>query len=434
MAGCGTGNRPSAEHEHEHGTEAHEHEHDGHEHGHDHACEHDHETHEEHVHADHDHHAEEPVAHRHSHEEEEHKHASEATGHEEHEGHDHEAQAGEIVFTKAQASRTDFALYEVVPVTFNEIIATGGRIMPAQGDEASVVAPVSGIVAFSGKKLADGTPVKKGEGLFSISSKEIAEGDYTARTEAAYRQAEAAYKRAEALVADKIVSQAEYEQKRLDYENARTAYEALASKSSARGTGVSAPIGGFVKNIAVSEGQFVEVGQTLATVSQNRRLVLRAEVSQRYLADLRNVSSANFRTPYDGKLHTLAAMNGRLLSVGKNSDGNSVFVPVTFEFDNTGDIVPGSFVEIYLISSPVADALTVPLSAVTEEQGVHYVFVRLDEEGYLKREVKLGADDGEYIRVLSGLSAGETVVSRGVAQVKAASFSGAIPHGHSHSH
>mgnify|MGYP003054092857 CR=1 FL=1 len=432
MAGCGTGNRPSAEHEH--GTEAHEHEHDGHEHGHDHACEHDHEIHEEHVHADHDHHAEEPDAHRHSHEAEGHDHASEAAGHEEHEGHDHEAHAGEIVFTKAQASRTDFALYEVVPVTFNEIIATGGRIMPAQGDEASVVAPVSGIVAFSGKKLADGTPVKKGEGLFSISSKEIAEGDYTARTEAAYRQAEAAYERAEALVADKIVSQAEYEQKRLDYENARTAYEALASKLSAQGTGVSAPIGGFVKNIAVSEGQFVEVGQTLATVSQNRRLVLRAEVSQRYLADLRNVSSANFRTPYDGKLHTLAAMNGRLLSVGKNSDGNSVFVPVTFEFDNTGDIVPGSFVEIYLISSPVADALTVPLSAVTEEQGVHYVFVRLDEEGYLKREVKLGADDGEYIRVLSGLSAGETVVSRGVAQVKAASFSGAIPHGHSHSH
>lgn len=430
MAGCGTGESPKTAPAHEH-----EHEHAHHDAGKDHDHAHEGETHETHAHEAHDHNAEEHEGHDHRHDAEEHAHATETSGHEDHDrGTESDAHSGEIVFTKEQAARTDFALYEVVPVTFNEIIATGGRIMPAQGDEASVVAPVSGIVAFVGKKLADGTAVSKGERLFAVSSKEIAEGDYTVRAKAAFEQAKAAFERAEALVGDKIVSQAEYEQKRLDYENARTAYEALASKSSAQGTGVVAPMSGFVKNIAVSEGQFVEVGQTLATVSQNRRLVLRAEVSQRYLADLRNVSSANFRTPYDGRIHSLREMNGRLLSVGRNSDDASVFVPVTFEFDNTGDIVPGSFVEIYLVSTPVPDALTVPLSAVTEEQGVHYVFVRLDEEGYLKREVKLGADDGQSVRILSGLSAGETVVSRGVAQVKAASFSGAIPHGHSHSH
>ncbi len=97
-------------------------------------------------------------------------------------------------------------------------------------------------------------------------------------------------------------------------------------------------------------------------------------------------------------------------------------------------MIPGSFVEIYLISSPQRDVLTVPLSAVTEDQGVHFVFVQLDDEGYAKREVKLGAADGRNVRVLSGLKAGETVVSKGVAQVKMASFSGAIPEGHSHSH
>lgn len=193
--------------------------------------------------------------------------------------------------------------------------------------------------------------------------------------------------------------------------------------------GLRPPIGGFIKNVAVSEGAFVEVGQTLATVSQNKRLVLRAEVSQRYLNDLRSVSGANFRTPYDDKVYSLSEMNGRLLSVGKSSDGSSVFIPVIFEFDNGGDVIPGSFVEIYLISSPQRDVLTVPLSAVTEDQGVHFVFVQLDDEGYAKREVKLGAADGRNVRVLSGLKAGETVVSKGVAQVKMASFSGAIPEG-----
>ena len=354
----------------------------------------------------------------HDHEAEGHDHEAEEAGRA---GHDHGAggdtHAGEIVFTKAQAAQTDFELFEVQPVTFNEVIPTSGRIMAAQGDEASVVAPVG-----------------RGETLFTISSKEMAEGDYVARTRSTYEQAKAAFERAENLVKDKIISQSDYEQSRLAYENAKTAYDAVAGKTSARGTRVTAPIGGFIKNVAVSEGAFVEVGQTLATVSQNKRLVLRAEVSQRYLNDLRSVSGANFRTPYDDKVYSLSEMNGRLLSVGKSSDGGSVFIPVIFEFDNGGDVIPGSFVEIYLISSPQRDVLTVPLSAVTEDQGVHFVFVQLDDEGYAKREVKLGAADGRNVRVLSGLKAGETVVSKGVAQVKMASFSGAIPEGHSHSH
>ena len=354
----------------------------------------------------------------HDHEAEGHDHEAEEAGRA---GHDHGAggdtHAGEIVFTKAQAAQTDFELFEVQPVTFNEVIPTSGRIMAAQGDEASVVAPVG-----------------RGETLFTISSKEMAEGDYVARTRSTYEQAKAAFERAENLVKDKIISQSDYEQSRLAYENAKTAYDAVAGKTSVRGTRVTAPIGGFIKNVAVSEGAFVEVGQTLATVSQNKRLVLRAEVSQRYLNDLRSVSGANFRTPYDDKVYSLSEMNGRLLSVGKSSDGSSVFIPVIFEFDNGGDVIPGSFVEIYLISSPQRDVLTVPLSAVTEDQGVHFVFVQLDDEGYAKREVKLGADDGRNVRVLSGLKAGETVVSKGVAQVKMASFSGAIPEGHSHSH
>lgn len=404
MAGCGN-QSPSKAGEHEHANgEAHSHA-EGEEHGHE-AEGHDHEAEKRGTGCT-----------------EDHDETAEAAAH-----------AGEIVFTKAQAERTDFALHQVEPAPFHEVIPTSGRILAAQGDEASVVAPVSGIVSFAGKKLSDGTAVNKGESLFTISSKEIAEGDYTARARAAFEQAKAAYERAQSLVEDKIISQSEFEQAKLAYENAKTAWDAVSGKSSASGTRVVSPIGGFVKNIAVGEGSFVEVGQTLATVSQNRRLVLRAEVSQKYLNDLRSVTSANFKTPYDNRLYSLSELGGRLLSVGKSSDGNSLFVPVTFEFNNSGDVIPGSFVEIYLLSAPVSDALTVPLSAVTEDQGVNHVYVQLDDEGYAKREVKLGQNDGQNVRVLSGLRAGETVVSRGVAQVKMASFSGAIPHGHSHSH
>ncbi|MGL5547637.1 MAG: efflux RND transporter periplasmic adaptor subunit, partial [Tannerellaceae bacterium] len=66
------------------------------------------------------------------------------------------------------------------------------------------------------------------------------------------------------------------------------------------------------------------------------------------------------------------------------------------------------------------------------EQGVYYVFVQLDEEGYSKQEVTLGGDNGSEVQILSGLKPGEVVVTKGAMQVKLASMSSAIPHGHSH--
>ena len=74
----------------------------------------------------------------------------------------------------------------------------------------------------------------------------------------------------------------------------------------------------------------------------------------------------------------------------------------------------------------------VPITAISEQQGLYYVYVQLDEECYQRREVELGADDGLRVRILSGLEPGERVVTRGAVNLKMASASGAIPHGHEH--
>lgn len=57
-------------------------------------------------------------------------------------------------------------------------------------------------------------------------------------------------------------------------------------------------------------------------------------------------------------------------------------MPVTFEFDNKGDIIPGSFVEIFLLSSPMENVISLPHTALTEEQGSFFVYLQIDEEGY----------------------------------------------------
>ena len=391
---------------------------------------HDHEGH-DHSHEGHDH---EHEGHDHEHEGHDHEHE---TG-KEHAGHSHESEeakhSDEIIFPKAQAAKTTFEVREIQPASFNQVVKTTGRVLAAPGDEAVIVATSNGVVSFSSNKLTEGTKVQKGQSLFQISSKDIAEGDYYTKVKATYEAAKASYDRAEALVKDKIISQKEFESTKLEFENAKTAYDAVSNNKTAKGVSVNAPINGHMKNILVKEGEYITVGQPLATVSQNQRLVLRAEVSQRYYNAMQSVKSANFKPPYDNKVYSLEDLNGRLLSFGKTSNENSFFIPVSFEFDNKGEVIPGSFVEVYLISAPIENTLSIPVSALTNEMGIHYVYVQIDEEGYRKQEVALGANNGKEVQIIKGLHPGDRVVTKGAYQVKMASASGAIPHGHSHEH
>jgi multidrug efflux pump subunit AcrA (membrane-fusion protein) len=70
---------------------------------------------------------------------------------------------------------------------------------------------------------------------------------------------------------------------------------------------------------------------------------------------------------------------------------------------------------------------------LTEEQGLYYVYLQVDEDGYRKQEVQLGRHAGTRVEVLRGLTPGDQLVVRGARQVKLASATGAIP-GHTHNH
>ena len=384
---------------HDHGTEAHDHEHEGHDH------EHEGEDHEGH-----------------DHEGDEHSRSSEpATGH-----------SDEIILPKAKAEAAGVKTSIIEPEVFEQVIKTSGQVLAAQGDESVAVATVAGVVSFRGK-VTEGMSVGKGTALVTISSSNIADGDPVQRARIAYDISRKEYERMQALVKNKIVSDKEFAQAEQNYENARISYEALAKNHSAGGQAVTSPISGFVKNILVKEGDYVTIGQPLVSITQNRRLFLRAEVSEKYYPSLRTIGSANFKTPNDNKVYELKELNGRHLSFGKSAGENSFYVPVTFEFDNKGDIIPGSFVEVYLLSSPMENVLSLPRTALTEEQGLFFAYLQLDEEGYKKQEVTLGADNGKSVQVLSGIKAGDRVVTQGAYQVKLASASNAIP-AHSHEH
>jgi multidrug efflux pump subunit AcrA (membrane-fusion protein) len=180
--------------------------------------------------------------------------------------------------------------------------------------------------------------------------------------------------------------------------------------------------------------KLLDVGQPVVVVSRAKRLQLRAEVSEKYADRLPALTGANFKPSYGDTLYKLSDLNGRLISYGRAVDDNSFYIPVIFDFDNRGDIIPGSYVEVFLLSLPLMDVIAVPVSALTEEQGLHFVYVQLEKEIFKKQEVRIGLSDGERVRILSGLKEGDRVVTKGTYQVKLAATASVIPEGHSHAH
>lgn len=175
------------------------------------------------------------------------------------------------------------------------------------------------------------------------------------------------------------------------------------------------------------------MGQPLVVLTSTRRLRLRAEVPERHLHRLASVRTARFLTPYDGRTYALDSLGGRLAARGR-ATGGSPYVPVTFEFDNRGSLVAGTAVEVWLVGAERPGVLSVPRSALTEEQGLYYVYIKVAPDAYRKQEVTPVADNGHRVAVASGLHGGEEVVAEGAVAVKLAALSGAVPEGHNHQH
>lgn len=315
---------------------------------------------------------------------------------------------------------------------FQQVVKTSGQVMAAQGEESVAVATVAGVVSFSGKVI-EGMSVNRGTALVTLSSNNLAEGDPVQKARITYEIQKKEYERKKMLVESRIVSEKDFAEAKQAYENARISYEAVAKNHSAKGQTVVAPIGGYIKNLLVKEGDYVSVGQPLVSITQNRKLFLRADVSEKYYGLLPTLTSANFRTPHQPDVYVLKELNGKLLSYGKTSDSNGYYVPVTFEFDNRGDVIPGSYVEVYLLGTPMEQTITLPRTAITEEQENFFVYQQVHDDCYQKKPVRLGGDNGESVQILSGIHEGDRIVMKGAYQVKLAGATNAIP-AHSHEH
>lgn len=129
------------------------------------------------AHDDHDH--------DHDHDADEHE-TTKADAHDEH-GTD------DIHFTDAQAKACNLKVETLQPSTFAEVVHVSGRVLPAQGAEATVTATMPGIVSFTGKSLTEGVAVNAGKTLFVIDAQQMADGNPAAVAQSEAKAAKLAY-------------------------------------------------------------------------------------------------------------------------------------------------------------------------------------------------------------------------------------------------
>jgi len=397
------------------------------------SCGHHQEEHPQNEHREHNHeHAEEH--------EEEHNHdvhensSSEEGNHDTHSAHEDHNDEGKIVFPKYKSQNIDFEIQTIRKNKFSGIIKTSGEILPAQGDEQKVTAISSGTFTFGKEILSLGKKINKGDILGYVINTSLSENtnEEFLNTQADYQKAKRDYERSHALFTDSILPEQDFIAIKLAYTKAQNALNKYLSNSSENGIAIKASASGYLKDLYVSEGIFVEEGQAIASIAQNRRLIIQIDISPKYASELPKIVSANFKTTYSDKVFNTKQLNGKILSWGK-SLSNHALIPVQFEIDNKYNLIPGSFIEAWLLTLDAKEIIAIPNNSIIEQQGKYFVFIQESEEHFEKRPIEIGLSNGERTHVISGVHSGEKIVSKGALHLKLASIGTALPaHGHSH--
>jgi RND family efflux transporter MFP subunit len=342
-----------------------------------------------------------------------------------------------VVFTREQAWKTGFSVAFPVRKNLGDIVKTVARVDPTPLDEMLVSARMNGMVTLSGMSLTAGSPVYKGQRLCSVSADGLADNNITVRMREAqsnFSRAEADYTRLKRLAEERIISEKELLNAQNLYENSKVVYDQLMERFSVSGEHVDSPVAGFIGQLFARNGQFVEAGQPLMTVMKDQTLLLTAYIRYKKVPPPGSMVTATIRTSPGEKVYSLEELDGKIVSTGRSISGDHFLVPVTMRITNPGGILPGSLVEVWLKSTTSREALTIPVSALLEEQGAFFVYVQVAPELYEKREVKTGISDGLETEILSGISENERIVTKGAVLVRLSADTGVLdPHaGHVH--
>ena len=169
-----------------------------------------------------------------------------------------------------------------------------------------------------------------------------------------------------------------------------------------RETEVRAPRGGVITWINENIGQQVIEGTALARVADLGRYRVEASASDRYADQLAVGLPVELRIP-TGRL------KGTIAAILPEVSENLVTFRVDLENPSHQDLRPNLRTELYVITSRIEDALRVKNGPVFRGGRRQSVFV-IDQNEATRRDVDLGARNGDFVQITGGLQAGDRII------------------------
>lgn len=171
-------------------------------------------------------------------------------------------------------------------------------------------------------------------------------------------------------------------------------------------------------------GDVLLPGMTAARVADLSRLRVEARVPELHAGALAAGQAANI-TPVAAPGQTLAATVEQVapyavqtFQLTGGSASATVLCTLALDAPQRG-LLPGSTVDVKLFTDRVRDAVTVPYSAVRQDETAEYVLVVDDSGTVVRREIETGYQLSRGVQVTRGLAAGEWVISDSAARPQA---------------
>ena len=167
---------------------------------------------------------------------------------------------------------------------------------------------------------------------------------------------------------------------------------------------VRAPVAGKLSGFNVEIGQSIERGGRLGQIDDPDGYKLNVRIDEFYLGrvDLEQVATAE---------HNKRSFELRIAKIYPQVKDGQFEVDMTFDEDPVG-LRRGQSLQVRLTLGDNADAVLIPNGSFYQETGGKWVFVvSPDGNEALKRSVKLGRRNTDFIEVLDGLEPGEKVIT-----------------------
>ncbi|MSP53641.1 MAG: efflux RND transporter periplasmic adaptor subunit [Gammaproteobacteria bacterium] len=172
---------------------------------------------------------------------------------------------------------------------------------------------------------------------------------------------------------------------------------------------LTAPFSGKISNALVSVGQYVSVGQTLATLVGLDHLRVVFSVSETYLPQLQLGQIVHVvAAALPGKIFT-----GVVLYIAPVVDITTRMVQIQADITNTTrQLMPGMFVNVSQKLGETADHIVIPDTALVASIEGNDVFV-VKNDRVSKVAIQAGQRWNNQVEILSGLNVGDVIVIAG---------------------